>query len=151
HEIRTPLHGIVGFIDLLHQTPLNDEQIKYLKNARASSENLLEIINDILDFSKIEAGKMEIKESETDFLVLIEDTISLIRPAADKKNLSLNVVLDENLPRFVNLDALRLRQVLLNLLSNAIKFTDSGKVDLNIRFKQQPQNPVTGLFKFTVT
>lgn len=151
HEIRTPLHGIVGFIDLLIQTSISAEQQQYLQNARASSESLIEIINDILDFSKIEAGKMEIQELESDFQALIDETISIVRPAANQKGLKLEIKLEEGIPRYIFIDPLRLKQVLLNLLSNAIKFTSEGKVELSVSFTYNSHQDTTGSFHFSVT
>lgn len=132
HEIRTPLNSVIGFTDILMKTKLTSEQIQYLENVNISANLLLEIINDILDFSKIEAGKLELEEFETDVLVLIENIIDLMKFKAAEKNLNLVLDLDYNLPQYITLDPIRLKQILVNLIGNAIKFTDEGEIYIKI-------------------
>jgi PAS domain S-box-containing protein len=149
HEIRTPIHGIVGFIDLLLNTNLSEEQKEYLKNAKASSENLVEIINDILDFSKIEAGKLEINESEVDITEIIHETANILKPITNQKKIKLEVDIDENTPAFLELDSLRFKQILMNLLSNALKFTDDGKIQIKLNFDRL--TPESGTLRVDVS
>ena len=149
HEIRTPLNGIIGFTDLLKDTPLTKMQQQYVDNVNVSGHVLLEIINDILDFSKIEAGMMELDPVITDMYELLKNTIDIVRFAAEKKGLEIKMILDGSMPEFAKVDPVRLKQILANLLSNAVKFTDSGEVKLEVKFKYTGRE--TGTFTFYVT
>ncbi len=132
HEIRTPLNGVIGFTELLQGTTLNPKQVQFAANALTSAKSLLAIINDILDFSKIEAGKMDLELIYTDLKGLIDEISDVLRLQAHSKGLELILSLDNDLPRYVLIDPVRLKQILLNLLSNAIKFTEKGEVELKI-------------------
>ena len=129
HEIRTPLTGIVGFTGLLEQVAaLPAEARKYAARIGAASQALLTVVNDILDFSKIEAGQLELAPRPVDPSAFVAETVELVAAQAEAKRLRLRIVGDGPLPTAVQVDAARLRQILLNLLNNAVKFTDEGAV-----------------------
>ncbi|MBI9032547.1 response regulator [bacterium] len=151
HEIRTPLNGVIGFSELLLTTHLSQIQQEYAENTRTSAQSLLDIINDILDFSKIEAGKLELDILKTDIVEMIEQTEDIIKYNTAKKGLEFLVEISPAIPRFVEIDAIRLKQVIINLLSNAVKFTSQGEVKLKVDFKKLTDYQGTIFFEVSDT
>lgn len=132
HEIRTPMNAIVGMTDILLRTEKNEETRKYLANIQRSGDALLTIINDILDFSKIESGRFDLVEEPYDPHVMLEDLRMIFLSRIGDKSLSLHYDIDENLPKVLRGDGLRVRQIIINLVNNAIKFTENGIVILHL-------------------
>lgn len=132
HEIRTPLNGIIGFTDLLMNSELGDIQKKYMNTINQSANSLMEVINNILDFSKIEAGKIDLSIEKQSISEIAIQVIDLVKYESNQKNLTLLLNIEESVPKFIWVDYIRLKQVLVNLLSNAVKFTEKGKITLSI-------------------
>ncbi|MCU1721363.1 MULTISPECIES: response regulator [unclassified Pseudomonas] len=128
HEIRTPLNGILGFTHLLQKSELTPRQLDYLGTIEKSADSLLGIINEILDFSKIEAGKLVLESIPFNLRDLIQDTLTILAPAAHAKQLELVSLVYRDTPLSLVGDPLRLKQILTNLVSNAIKFTREGTI-----------------------
>jgi CheY-like chemotaxis protein len=134
HELRTPLNAVLGFSRLLKSGPdVTPRQQEALNIIVRSGEHLLNLINNVLDMAKIESGRVVLEESETDLHQLLHEIQSLMGVGAAEKGLQFTLESAPDLPRFVSVDAGKLRQVLLNLVGNAIKYTDSGGVKLRTR------------------
>jgi signal transduction histidine kinase/CheY-like chemotaxis protein len=136
HELRTPLNAIIGFSELLQEGsygPINDEQREFVADINDSGKHLLSLINDILDLSKIEAGRMTLNREEFNLSSLVRECLTVIRPLALKKNLTLSWDLDEA-PALAWADSGMIKQILYNLLANAVKFTpEGGQIELLCR------------------
>ena len=136
HEIRTPIHTIIGMTELLVQTALTIEQKDYVKQVESAADALLNLVDDILDFSKIEAGKMVLELSECRLDQVVGQAIELISARAYSKGLQVGVYLIPEFYDLVDADSLRIRQILVNLLTNSVKFTSSGWIKLTGRVVQ---------------
>jgi hypothetical protein len=131
HEVRTPMNGVLGMIRLLLDTDLAAQQRKFAQTARSSAEALLGILDDILDFSKLEAGRLVLETVAIDLDAFADGIMAIMRPLARDKRLDLAFERKPDLPRWVEVDGSRLRQVILNLVGNAVKFTERGAVTLS--------------------
>jgi two-component system sensor histidine kinase BarA len=131
HEIRTPLNAILGFSQELKNNSQPEERTEQINLINIASKNLSSLVNDVLDLSKIEAGKFKITNREYHPLEFFEDIVEINAKSAQLKQLEFNFYID-NLPRKLEGDFLRLKQVITNLLSNALKLTQSGHVSLSV-------------------
>lgn len=148
HEIRTPLNAIIGFQQLLKETPLNSEQKEYVESIDFAGKNLLIVINDILDLSKIEAGKFEFEEVEFNIADVTKSAVDLISQRAKEKQIKVYVSQDTSIPKVLYGDSGRLTQVLLNLIGNAVKFTEKGEVKIALLVLEESNDSV--LCEFTI-
>jgi signal transduction histidine kinase len=128
HEIRTPMSAIMGMTDLALEKAVDPQQRSYLETVKLSADSLLSLINDILDFSKIEAGQMELDEHPFILAEAVEAAIRTVSVLSKEKGLDIAIDISLELPKVVEGDSLRFRQIILNLLSNAIKFSEKGPI-----------------------
>jgi len=128
HELRTPLNGVLGFAELLADSPLDDEQREYARTISNSGEHLLGIVNDILDFSSIEKGGVTLESAPVVLSALLESSCLPVKKDAAKKGLEFRCEVAAGVPERITGDTRRIRQILINLLGNAVKFTGRGSV-----------------------
>jgi PAS domain S-box-containing protein len=128
HEIRTPLNAIIGLSELL-RTSVSDKKVQnYLKTINIAGKSLLTLINNILDLSKIEVGMMELNIVPVSLHRLLDEIEKIFKIKLLEKAINFEIQVDEELPDFLMMDELRLRQVLINIVGNAIKFTSKGHI-----------------------
>jgi PAS domain S-box-containing protein len=134
HELRTPMNGIMGMVNLLLETDLSMDQREYAEAVNQCANDLLTIINDILDVSQIESGRLSLSEQVFDIRDSLQAVLRMLRLRASTKNLQLTSELDDSLPEQFIGDSVRLRQIFTNLISNAIKFTSNGGVHVKLMY-----------------
>lgn len=139
HEIRTPLTALLGCADSLYRQLDQDEPRSLARMIRNQGQLLLGILNDVLDLSKIEAGKLEIRLEPCEITRVIGDVHSLMHAQAAERGIELRTSYLSRIPRHVQTDPLRLKQILLNLTSNAIKFTEEGTVEIQVSLRIRDQ------------
>jgi len=140
HEIRTPMNAILGMLNLMHATDLNERQFDYVSKAESAAQSLLGLLNDILDFSKIEAGKLELDLQPFSAERMLRELAVILSANVGTKPVELLYDIDPRIPRTMVGDAMRLQQVLINLGGNALKFTQSGEVILHMHVVEQGPN-----------
>ena len=150
HEIRTPLHQVVGFIELLAETALESEQERFVKLLQGSSLSLMAVINDLLDYTKLEAGKMSLESIQFNPRSLIDGTLETVQERATKNETLLVKEFSSYIPSAMIGDPNRLRQILLNFLSNAVKFTKKGRVTLTASQIGKETGDGKAIFRFMV-
>lgn len=149
HEIRTPLNGILGMVDTLAQTPVDERQREYLRHIRQSGRTLLSLLEDVLEYSRAEAGKVQLNSVPFSPGALVEELHGLLYAEARQKQLYLCADVGPGVPETVVGDPGRIRQVLLNLGGNGIKFTESGQVRVRLDAEQREEGSVR--LRFTVS
>lgn len=133
HEIRTPLNSMIGTVDILRDSPLDDSQRRHLHVIEQSGATLINLIDDVLDYSRLDAGKMPIEQTPFDLPGLLQECTASFQQAARRQATELRLTLDPSLGGYCVGDPVRLRQILVNLISNAVKFTDDGAIDVSAR------------------
>ena len=142
HDIRTPMNGVLGMLDLLRTTSLKTTQKEYIDTAYSSGEHLLSLLNDILDLSKVESGLMEVESIDFNLIKMVDELVALFSVKAKENNNKLYALIDSDVPEVIVSDKTRIWQVLVNLLGNAIKFTSSGNIILRIAQKKSDDGTV---------
>lgn len=147
HEIRTPMNGVLGMSELLLDTALSAKQRDYVQTIHGSGGDLLNLINEILDMSRLESGDMILESVQFDLHGLINDCMETIRGRAGSQDIELISYVHPEVPRTIESDPTRLRQVLTNLLNNALRLTCEGEILLVVRLEEEGQGP---LLRFAV-
>ena len=151
HEIRTPMNAIIGFSELVLKMNITNEVRSYVNDIKFASHNLLAIINDILDISKIESGKMELVMDSYYTSQLLNAVSMIVAPQIAQKGLVFNTKIDQNIPRALYGDKVRIRSVLTNILNNAVKYTQEGSITFEASILKQTATHVTLQFKISDT
>jgi PAS domain S-box-containing protein len=133
HELRTPMNGIMGMINLLKSTELTEDQKEYADAVSQCSNDLLTIINDLLDLSQMDAGRLSLQKDPFDVRESVRAVVKMLRLRADAKELALRFDVDAAVPALIRGDSVRFRQILTNLIANAVKFTPSGEVHIQLK------------------
>lgn len=140
HELVTPLNGIIGMITLLDDTNITVEQNDYINILKECSTNLLTIINDILDFSKLEAGKITLNLECIQLKSCFDNVKDILSTRLLEKDLELILNINENIPKDIQIDKNRFKQILLNLINNSIKFTNNGTIVIDVNIASEIDN-----------
>jgi signal transduction histidine kinase/FixJ family two-component response regulator len=146
HELRTPMNAIIGFSELLAETPLAEEQRDYARTITQSATSLLTLINDILDLAKIEAGKLELEHLPFELAEVIDNVVAMFKIPAREKGVVVSCKIDSRIPKRIMGDSNRLRQVLVNLAGNAMKFTEKGGVDVQVAYECEAAGRIVARF-----
>src|ERR1051326_95028 len=133
HEMRTPLHGVIGMLQLAADGETSPQRLRQLDRARRSAEALLGTIDDILDFSKIEARKIDIEPVYFSLREMMQETMKPLGVTAAGTGTALAYIVQHDVPDTVWADPLRLRQIVINLVGNAIKFQPAGEGAVCVR------------------
>jgi PAS domain S-box-containing protein len=151
HEIRTPMNAIIGFTKVLLKTDLTLKQKEYLSAIKMSGDSLIVLINDILDLAKVDAGKMTFEHTPFKMAASISAMVHLFETKIHEKNLRLVKKYDDNIPKVLIGDSVRLHQIILNLISNAVKFTTEGEIIMSVQLLNENEEKVNVEFAVTDT
>ncbi len=138
HEIRTPMHAMMGFIELLREEEKDEVKSMYLQNAHKSAQNMALLLNDTLDFTKVDKGEMHLEQNENSLMLEMYSMVSMFYMKMRSSQLYFYAYIDPLIPKTLALDTPRIRQIISNLLSNAIKFTPSfGTIILDVSYDEE--------------
>jgi CheY-like chemotaxis protein len=141
HEIRTPINAILGMNEMILRESNENNVLSYAGNVKTAGQTLLGIVNDILDFSRIESGKLTIVPVEYDLSVVLNDLVNMVKTRAEEKDLTLYTDFDENIPKYLYGDEIRIKQAITNILTNAVKYTEKGSVTFRVAFNRVTDEP----------
>ena len=133
HDIHTLMEGIIGHNNLLFKTRIDEKQAEYLSAIKASSSFLRNLADNIQDIAKVEIGKLSFKEEDFELLSIVKDVSKIIYPSIKERPVQFLYEIEKEVPRYLNGDPDRLKQILMNLISNAVKFTKEGEITLKVR------------------
>jgi len=152
HELRTPLNGVIGLAEIVLNEKLSKNVKEMLENIKFSANHLGHVINEILDFSKIEAGKITFENIEFNLPELVNSTYNNLS-ISSQKNKTVDVILnyDENIPKIVVGDPVKLNQILNNLIGNAVKFTSKGYIKLSCKLVNLDKSSDKVILSFSVS
>ena len=136
HEIRTPINAILGMNEMVLRESGDQTILSYSENIKSAGNTLLNLVNDILDLSKIEAGKFEIIPVDYDLSGMIHDLTNVITIRTEAKGLEFKIDIDDSIPKSLNGDEIRVKQIITNILTNAVKYTEKGSVTLKLTCKK---------------
>ena len=151
HEVRTPLNVILGVVDLLQDSGLDDQQAEHVGTIALSADNLLYLINDFIDLTRIDSGLMIIENVTFELAVLVEEVLGTYRRQSDHKGLALEVSTTGDISVRLIGDRHRVGQILANLLANAVKFTPEGTVKLNVEARRSQDGDGSRVVIFRVS
>jgi len=151
HEIRTPINAMLGSIEMLGRTALDGRQKAFTDNAAVAAEALIDLLDNVLDLSKLDAGKLTLEKLPTVLGDLMGHAVSLARPGAEEKGLTINLGIEQADDALVVLDPTRMRQVLNNLLGNAVKFTQRGCINVDARVARDIDEGSQGTLHVRIT
>lgn len=150
HNIRTPIHAMLGMNELVLRE-CKEENIRiYSENIRNSGTTLLGLVNDILDISSIEAGKTQIVRVDYDLSCTISDLVNMVQADTETRGLGLALDIDSNIPKLLNGDEAHLRQVLMNLLNNAVNSTSKGNITFGMHYEDIPDDPESIMLNISI-
>jgi len=152
HEIRIPIHGVLGSLEIIKgSSNLDEKELKFINSALMSAENLLDIVNNLSDFSKINAGKLDLEEITFGVRELLADVNYIVGAMSEEKKLILTTVVSNDVPERIKGDPAKLRQIIMNLANNAIKFTHQGKITSQVQLVKQNEQETIIRFEITDT
>ena len=137
HELKTPIHGVIGSINLIDEHKLDGQQLQHLQRAKTSAQYLLNMVNEILQFAELEKGQITYQKLPFNLIEICQQVLEIVLPLSQQKNLDLNLNYRSTFPVGWVGDQHKIRQVLINLLGNAIKFTHQGEISLGLQQTSQ--------------
>jgi len=146
HEFRTPLNGILGILQIMEKSPLDSEHSRYVSLCKSNASLLLSVANTMLDIQQIREGKFKLHPGRFNLMTMLEEIKSLFEFQCNAKDLTLEIMIGADVPKYITTDVNRLKQVLINLINNALKFTFEGGITVALDQDQENEHSL----KFSV-